>query len=60
MEPDFLTRLPVQIPPELKTGISTHAAIARRFGGRDLAGSDSPRGVVIEDNLPLLVASVSK
>jgi hypothetical protein len=56
MEPDFLTRLPVQIPPELKTGISTRAASVRRFGGWDLAASASRQ----QDNLPLLLESVSK
>lgn len=42
MEPDFLTRLPVQIPRELIPGISTCTATVRQFGGGDLAAG-APR-----------------
>lgn len=41
MEPDFLTRLPVQIPRELIPGISTCAATVRQFGGGDRAAGAS-------------------
>ncbi len=42
MEPDFLTRLPAQVPPELIPGISTCAATVRQFGAWDLVAS-APR-----------------
>lgn len=49
MEPDFLTRLPVHVPRELKTGISTCAATVRRFGSRDVPGCDSAAGLSSEE-----------
>ena len=41
MEPDFLTRLVVRIPPELRRGISTSAATVR-FGSAPCVTTADP------------------